>query len=249
MPHPHLDNAPITEAVLEIRTALPAHAVSSSLEAFAAAVSPTYHKRRERLHVSVGFRGGAPTSGQAVVDGLLIEHASEPQIVQARLDGFAFSRLRPYQRWEALRGAAQPLWERYKETCQPTRIKRIALRFINAIEIDVESDPRTTLTLLPAVPAPLAPAGLTSFTMQLVTEHPDFGAAAQIVEHLPTVAPDARRATITLDLDVFMPLDLAPDDVRLWEHFEQLRELKNVLFFSCLTTEARKGYQHAPSSK
>jgi len=247
MSHPHLRNAPITEAVLEIRTALPDDVGEGDLNRFAEAISANYTKRRERLQFSVGFQGGTPTGSEATVDGLLIEHETHPNIVQARLDGFAFSRLHPYEDWESFQSEALPLWNLYREVLRPIRIVRVALRYINTIELDVSEDPSLTLAVLPGVPAPMAPVGLTSFTMQMLSEHPDFGAAAKVIEHLAPLEPGVERVQVMLDIDVFKTLDLSPEDPALWEHFDQLRELKNSLFFSSITPQARERYQHGNS--
>jgi uncharacterized protein (TIGR04255 family) len=242
MKHPRLQNAPITEAVLEIRTDLPPGTGGDELDVFAKAIGPTYSNRRERVRVSLSIAGEGATSSKEV-DGLWIQHRDEPQVVQARLDGFAFSRLHPYDRWDSLRDEAKQLWDTYCRVLKPIRVTRLGLRYINAIELPVDDDPSKVLTLLPALPSILAPVGLSGFTLEFISDHPDFEATAKVLEHLPNVAQGAQTVSVILDVDVFKLRELAPDDPAVWEHLAQLRELKNVVFFNTITPATRERYE------
>ncbi len=241
MKHPHLPNAPIKEAVLEIRAVLPEGVGVQALDAFTGAVAPEYAKRRERLRCALSFSEGAASGSQAV-DGVLIQHQDEPHIVQARLDGFAFSRLQPYDCWESLRDEAIRLWAVYCDVLSPIRVTRLGIRYINNIELPINDDPAKVLNILPALPGILAPVGLSGFTLQLISEHPDFEASAKVLEHLPNIPSGAETVNVVLDIDVFKLQEYAPNDPSLWEHLGQLRELKNVIFFNSITPATRERY-------
>jgi uncharacterized protein (TIGR04255 family) len=239
MTHPHLQQAPITEAVLEVRCVVPDESLELLAE-FEKRVQPDYTMKRERIQVHVNVADAEAISTKRV-DGLLLQHESAPQIVQARFDGFAFSRLRPYGRWNELREEAVRLWAIYRDVFKPTKVVRLGLRYINAIEINVKEDPSKTLRILPMLPSPVAPTGnnsFTSFTLQVSTEYPDFGAAGNLLEHWPLVPPEAETAHVVLDIDVYKPLEFDTDDAAIWVQLEQLRELKNFIFFSSVTPEA-----------
>ncbi len=241
MKHPHLPKAPINEAVLEIRAVLPDGTGVDALDVFAKAVAPEYTKRQERLQFAVSFSAGSATGSQQV-NGILIEHNDAPLVVQARLDGFAVSRLRPYDCWASLLAEAERLWGIYCRVFSPLQVTRLGLRYINAIELRVDEDPSSILKVLPGFPGILAPAGLSGFTLQLLSEHPDFEATAKVLEHLPAVPEGAETVNVVLDVDVFKLREFSPDGPQLWEHLGQLHELKNVIFFNSITAEARERY-------
>src|SRR5688572_30820653 len=101
-------NAPITEALLDIRVKLPAEVTLTRLASFHDNVREQYPVKRERVRWegSIQFEPGIvpemrPPSGGP--DGYLFTSADGKQIVQARLDGFTFNRLKPYDRWETFR--------------------------------------------------------------------------------------------------------------------------------------------------
>jgi uncharacterized protein (TIGR04255 family) len=236
MAHPHLQQAPIMEAVLEVRCVLSEES-SELLAEFERRVQPSYADKRERLCLQLSLAEDDATSTKQV-DGLLLKHESAPQIVQARFDGFAFSRMRPYGQWCELREEASRLWAIYRDVFKPNKVVRLGLRYINTIEVNVKSDLSETLRLLPTLPSPVAPSGITSFTLRVSAEYPDFEAAGNLLEHLPPVPPEAETAQALLDIDVYIHLDLDPDDSAIWTRFDQLRELKNFIFFSSVTPEA-----------
>ena len=64
-------------------------------------------------------------------DGYLFTSVDGRQVVQARLDGFTFSRLKPYDKWESLRDEARELWQHYVQIASPETVTRVALRYIN----------------------------------------------------------------------------------------------------------------------
>src|ERR1700722_11726801 len=57
------------------------------------------------------------------------------RVVQARVNGFSFAHLAPYDRWEVLRDDAKVWWSRYGELTHPARVTRCAVRFINRLEL------------------------------------------------------------------------------------------------------------------
>ena len=56
-------------------------------------------------------------------------------VAQCRLNGFSFSRLAPYETWEQLRDEARKLWATYWQIVGPAPIIRVAVRYINQIDI------------------------------------------------------------------------------------------------------------------
>ena len=113
---PHLPNSPISEALIDIRAELPADVDLDTLAGFHDGISDRYPNRRERVSWTAQFElsPGAPPRLEAPSggpDGYLFTSPEGNQIVQARLDGFTFSRLKRYENWQSLRDEARSLWE------------------------------------------------------------------------------------------------------------------------------------------
>ena len=128
--------APITEALLDIRTTLPPRIDLQRLAGFHDPIKTAYPGRQQRTswQASVQVKeGGTAFASREAPDGFLFTSPDGRQIVQARLDGFTFNRLKPYDTWEVFRAEARRLWARYVEVAEPEAVSRIALRYINRI--------------------------------------------------------------------------------------------------------------------
>src|SRR3990172_2747443 len=133
-------NAPITEAVLELRVRLSQEVDVARLATFQETLKEEYPLKRERRSWETGFqfKSEHPPEivGQSVKPmGYLLTSADGKQVVKARLDAFALSRLKPYDCWGTFRDEARTLWKRYVEIASPETITKVSLRYINRIEI------------------------------------------------------------------------------------------------------------------
>jgi uncharacterized protein (TIGR04255 family) len=60
-------------------------------------------------------------------------------VVQFRPNGVVFSRLEPYEQWDAFQAAALQFWGAYVELAEPPVIERLGVRFINQIALTQQS--------------------------------------------------------------------------------------------------------------
>jgi uncharacterized protein (TIGR04255 family) len=242
---PQLPNPPITEALLDIRCKLPAAVHLDSLAVLHAAIQDRYPNKRERK----SFQGTIQIKpeGQVEVlappgqpDGYLFTSADGRQVVQVRFDGFTFNRLRPYDRWEALRDEAKVHWRAYAAVARPEVISRIALRYINRIEAPVPLDFKEYLLTTPEI-APGLPQGLSNFLMRLEVPDPKSGSIAVITETMEQ--EKNRRLPLILDIDVIRETPFDPKSEDYWEVFEQLHDLTSEIFFRTVTDKAKELFQ------
>ena len=236
--------APITEAVLDIRALLPAEINLESLRTFHDSVKENYPGKRERRiwkggieikpegHLEVLQSRGEP-------DGYQFISLDEKQIVQARLDGFTYNRLRPYDRWESFRDQAKSLWETYVTVARPERIIRTALRYINRIEIPLPmGDFKEYILTIPEV-APRLPQGLAKFFMQLFLTVDEIPATAIVTETLEPVS-NFNKLPLIFDIDVVCETGFAVGSEEVWRLFEKLHDLKNDIFFDSITDRTKE---------
>ena len=242
--YPSFPNAPITEALLDIQVSRAEEVDFTSLEPFCDEIAAEYPTKRHRKEWQAAFSVSddgptvAASPGGGTV-GYLLTSRDGSQIAQARVNGFSLSRLRPYQDWNRFRSEAQRLWEIYLRVAQPRTIERIALRYINRLELPLPfEDFREYVRTAPDI-APGLPQSLSHFLMQLHIPSPDHDAVAIVTETIEPLKEDGSRLPFILDIDAVRKGSLDPDDPTLWERFEKLHALKNEIFFQTITDKTK----------
>ncbi len=131
------ENAPITEALIDIRVQRRDSLTLDKLESLYHAVKDKYPGKTSRIYVEGRFSAGSEVGASAKQTqmGFAFSTTEGRQIFQVRLDGFTFSRLRPYGNWNDLRDEAGRLWNLYREVANPLKTTRVAVRYINQIDI------------------------------------------------------------------------------------------------------------------
>ena len=236
--------APITEALIDIRVQLPDTVTLENLEALADLIQSDYPKKkaRRKWQGEVQFKeDSAPvaTSKDLGVDGYFFTSADDKQVVQFRLDGFTFSRLRPYQQWSHLRDEAKRLWEVYNIQVSPIMLDRLAVRYINSIEIPSKKfELEDYFTSPPNVPKGL-PCLLEQFFSRILVHFPEKGAKAFVTQ---TISESSQPSitSIILDIDAFVDASFKPGSENIWSTFETLRDLKNQVFFLSVTEKSKE---------
>jgi len=236
-------HAPLTEALIDIRVKLSGNVSLADLEKLQDPIRVEYPDKKTRRMWEGTFEmkdeKEALQKTQFQVDGYLFTSADGKQVVQYRLDGFTFSRLRPYSRWEEVFAEAQKLWRIYTEGTKPLLVTRLAVRYINSIEIPSKTlDYDDYFTASPRIP-PALPQGLAHFFTRLVIPFPDRGAIATITQ-TPLDKHDPINTVIILDIEVSKEMNSDPDDRTIVDIFSILRVVKNEIFFSSVTEKTKE---------
>jgi uncharacterized protein (TIGR04255 family) len=240
---PRFLNAPITEALLDIKAKLPAGVDLTRLAAFQEAVKDRYPARRERSSWQGGFQfkpGEVPevVHPSGGPDGYLFTSGDGQRIVQARLDGFTFNRLKPYDKWESFRNEAREQWDRYREIATPEIVSRVALRYINRLEIPLPmKDFREYILTTPEI-APKVPQGLARFFMRLVIPDEKSRSVAIVTQTMEDIKEQV--LPLIFDIDVSREGAFAANGAEMWEVLEQLRDYKNEIFFNSITEKTKE---------
>ena len=244
--HTVFKNAPIKEALLDIRTNLPSETNLAVLSTFYEEIKDRFPKRDERQSFQGGFQikaGSAPEilGPSGGTDGYLFRSLDETKIVQARLDGFTFNKLKPYDRWESFSSEAKTLWEMYIKIAKPKTITRLALRYINRIELPLPLKQFKDFILTVPDIAEGVPDGLAKFFMQLIIPDRERKNVAVITE---TMEPAEKGVLpFIFDIDVYREVALAPTDSEIWNIFEGLRIYKNQIFLESITSKCEDLFQ------
>jgi len=241
----HLENAPIVEALVDIRVKLPSDVDISNLESMGELISNQYPKKKKRMRFEgkIDFKDDKTPEHRDTlswVDGYIYTSEDEKHIVQARLDGFTFSRLEPYQKWETLREEAQKLWSNYLKIASPEIITRVALRYINRLELPLPmGDFNEYLTSPPVIPQNLSQEISNFLTRVVIPEKPieSFAMVTQAFERVVN-----NKVPIILDIDVFKKKEYDVSKKDAWEDIDKLRDFKNRIFFEFITERTKELY-------
>lgn len=240
-----LKKAPITEALIDIRVKLQPEIDVKDIDSIHEPIKKEYPEKQDQRMSQIQFELKAgedlvkPVSTKII--GYRYISSDKKQIFQARLDGFTFSRLHPYTNWEELRNEAHRLWLLYKEITRPDLITRVALRYINNLNISLPMrDFSDYLTAPPVVPEGL-PQGVSSFLTRIVIHEPSIGANAIITQALEPVVGEV--APVILDIDVFKLRPEGMEEKEAWDAIEKLRHFKNQIFFKSITHKLKEMYE------
>jgi uncharacterized protein (TIGR04255 family) len=233
--------APITEAVLELKTKNPPEMTLETLSSIYEDIHDTYPTKTARISFRAGFKieeGKSPAIFEPTGDliGYSFTSSDGKQIIQALTHGFVFSRLNPYERWDTFRDEARKLWRHYKNRANPQGITRIGLRYINRIQIPLPiTDFKDYVLTIPEI-APGISQSLSNFFMRLEIPQ-ELPTMAIIMQTMEPVTSD-NKLPLIFDIDVVREMTIESDD-EAWECFENLRDLKNNIFSRSLTEKSK----------
>ncbi|MBD1923548.1 TIGR04255 family protein [Microcoleus sp. FACHB-831] len=237
----HYSQAPITEAAISLRLELPDDVTLATLTDVHLAIKAAYPMSQDILAFQGQMLAGASVGATASQTQIGYNFLSSDQkhSFQARLDGFTFSRLAPYERWETFRDEAQRLWNIYRSVANPKSISRLALRYINRLDFPLPLDDlKDYLRTVPEVSADL-PQGLSGYFMQL--QIPQVDLTAMLLLNQAIIPPqNPNVVSVLLDIDLFRDSDFPSEEKALWEILEQLHIRTDQVFEACITDRTRE---------
>lgn len=239
---PHLNRAPIVEGLIDIRVERSPEVTLDTMKAACDELAGDFPSREPISTFSGQFsfsmESGSSFSAQAPAPiGFMLRSADQKWVAQFRLDGFTLSRLQPYTSWDDLKVRATELWIRYRSVARPLKIIRLASRYINRIPLPMGESFEKTFTTTFNIAASL-PQSVVGFLLRVVIPFEEEQALAIVTQALPDNAQDC-----TFDLDVFAMTPAGIADPDAWIKLEQLRDVKNRLFFESLTKTALESFE------
>lgn len=240
-----LARPPIKEALVDFRIAVDDAITSERLAPLCASLADAYSvpEVRRKLEAKFLVDGGklsAPLPRDLGFGGMWLTSADKRRVAQFRTDGFTLNNVEEYVGGDALLAEAVDLWRRYAEVVSPGAITRLALRYVNRLELPlVPGDEfRKYLTAPPEMPDG-APQQVSDFLSRVVA-HSTVGAVAIVTQKLDH-APEP-PIPLVVDIDVFFRHEVSTDPRELRPLLEMLRDVKNQCFFSLLQEAAIQLY-------
>ncbi len=246
---PRLSRAPIVEATLEFRCRAEAtweeavilEQLKSRLPDYPLALAQRAFQQEFQFGLNQPAQGTYQDLG---LKGFRFQSKDNLQITQFNRDGFAFSRLQPYESWQHFSLEAFRLWEIYAELARPTQIQRLGLRFINRINLEPEQG---TLDHYLSAP-PQTPEEL-GFPFITFLHHDSFAVPGKpyIVNVVKTVQPQQSAGVappaLIFDIDVFSEQPFVLEAATMNQRVAEMRWLKNKFFFGNITSGALETFR------
>jgi uncharacterized protein (TIGR04255 family) len=239
----HYERPPVLEAVIDIQVDPPTDADLSRLAAMHKGEEERYPARESLMSSSFAVDAslGATVAATQELIGYRWLRSDRSAAVQVRRNGLAFSRLQPYDRWETTRDEARRLWDVYVLAIVPRKITRIAVRYINRIDLPspVSGSLQEYLRVYPQIPDGFS-RRMGGFVMRLEMPQTDIRGCTLILNQGRVEAPSPNVLSILLDLDVIQVVDIpATVTDELWSALEVLHARENTIFEQCITPQTR----------
>ena len=154
---------------------------------------------------------------------------------------WTISKVQQYVSWEHLRSNAAELWKTYLDVARPKVVTRLAVRYINRLDLPLGEEMKTCIGTVPEVAAGI-PQSIAEYAMRIVLPHPS-GAIAIVNQSSLKPDPAGKSFPILFDIDVFRVVELRPDTDEIWSQLQELRVYKNRIFFNSLTPKMLEGYR------
>jgi len=235
-------NAPITEAVLDIKVQLQEPVALNDMREFHTAIKARFPDESEKriFHANLRMEKDSTfTQGQNQAVGYLFRSQQDRKAVQYSFDGFAFNKFNPYEKWSTFKSEAKELWETYLTKIEPKKIVRIALRYINRIEVPLTMKDFSDYILTGPEIAPKIAQKISNFLTRIELLNNEIPATAVITQTMdkPT---KSQKLPLILDIDVFSQVEYGKNMNKIWDDFEKIRIFKNEIFFNSITDKTKE---------
>lgn len=239
----HLSRPPITEALVDFRVSLPGAFKPESFAGVHEKIKDRYPSVDEmrRFEAQIQLEIGKSVSAQQETSGLMgyrFQSSDGRDVAQFRADGFTYNRLEPYTSWDVVRPEALRLWQLFVETTQTTKVDRLALRYINRLNLPPRGNLEDHLEVTPPVFVG-APRLLGDFLLRVSSYDPDTGDRANVTSALQL----AGGSTLILDLDVSNTGGVGVSIKEIDPVLDRLHTMKNEIFFGTITEQTAERYE------
>ena len=244
--HETFPNAPITEALVDVRVTFGGDIRLEQLDKLSERFLERFPTKEKQITHQYALKvedaaGSAESHATSRTLGYVLFSEKRDKAVQLRVNGFAFSKMKPYESWRSLRDEAREHWKTYCETMKPSRAVRLAVRYINRIELPLPISEFQEYVLTGPQIADGIPQGLLEFFFRVVIPNPDDDQMrATVTSTMEKPEQGGKTLPYIFDVDAFTPVDLDPTGDEIWPTLEKLRDYKNLIFFLSTTEKAKE---------
>ena len=239
----HLENAPIIEAIIDLKINPLSEDRLKDISLLADKFSNDFPHKEELIKGQMFFEISANSASKQVSNqkiGYRLLNHEKNKVLQITLEGFTFSLLPPYTYWKEFSQEAKIIWNAYVTALKIENLIRIAVRYINHLEIPLDGNDNLNeyLRILPTLQS-FSNHKVSGMFMQIQMPQEDIDPTCMLIinEVLePNMKPDHLAVKLDFDLFCYRPDNpWATDENEIWKLLEQLRQRKNEVFEASIT--------------
>ncbi|AFZ15599.1 hypothetical protein Cri9333_4833 (plasmid) [Crinalium epipsammum PCC 9333] len=250
--YPNFKNSPIVEAIFDIRATLPTNLNFEDISLFEESIKDEFPVKNIKASLKADFSfqlnnipSNIPLSTSK--EGFVFSSLDNKKIIQVRLDGFTFSQLQPYDSWDNFYNQACNLWKMYVQVARPDAVSRVALRYINKMEIPFKEPFKIEdyVKIFPEISADIK-VTLMDYFMRLVVTNPKYLPSIAIVNQTIGELTENNTLPLIFDIDIYQDVIFSPeeDEGKIKNIFENnLRSFRNEIFFKAITKKTEALFQ------
>lgn len=241
-----LKNAPIIEALIDIQFETDDLWDISELKAkIPALLTEDYQTIEERQWFEAGLIKNRTGQMQLSAKdhgtiGYILREPTKSKVVQTRLKGFGFSHLQPYQDFPSFATEAKKYWQAYKEIFSSIKVKKVSLLYINIIDFSKKVNSFQELSnVLKIIPNYHTDGDLLNYASSFQLNENGLSA---LIKQATMQNVETGFTGVNLQIETFKDFSVNPGEEEIWGSIEELRHLKNKIFFSSISEEKIKEY-------
>ncbi len=150
----------------------------------------------------------------------------------------AFVNFTQYRGFEDGIGVVRTLWEAYCKAFTPQQVMRLSIRYINVLKLPFDTNDKVQLDryfkVLLTFPEELS-TDMTHFHHQIVIRDPKTGMPARVM--ISSMKEEGDQLHVAFDNEGYREGQWVPDDNRIWQEFEAVRDWTYHIFKTTLTPE------------
>lgn len=243
--YPHLNNAPIVEALIDIKYKLSDNFDLNLFKKFAEKKQSIFKTSKLIRELEAEIIRGEEINKLSHKDELvgyrLISNDGK-KILGLQKKNFTFSILKPYTNWKDLVNQAKEYWTKINKIIEAEHIHRVAVRYINNLNIKPPINEFSDYLTSPPTIHPNLPQAVSSFLTRIVLPNPEKKITAIITQSL-TSGDYSKSVPIILDIDVFQINNKGYNELEIWQTLEIIRDYKNDIFFNSITKRQLEVYK------
>lgn len=191
---------------------------------------------------------GVPVKTDRQLEAISAVSVDKVDVAVLRRDRISVSKVQGYTCWEDLWTEFERLFDSYVQVAHPVGIRNVAARFINRIQPAAQMSFEDVLERppLPVLGEGLAGARISNFLRRHVVEGLPNAYTANLT--VATAVPEPSEnlqlsVPLVLDIDVFKPCEMPVDLAQLRPMFDEIRAIKNAIFFGSLTDRCLEQFE------
>jgi uncharacterized protein (TIGR04255 family) len=255
-------NPPIVEAIFHVVVERDNDFNNEALSDYAKYITesfPVFNRMEKRflkndISFNINDPGNITSSISDNLEGYFLSSNDNSKVIQANLNDFSFSKLQPYETWEAFYHEASNFWKKYIEITSVERVKRLGLRYLNRIEIPFDEKNvslQDYVKIFPEVSDDLSMI-ISGYFMQISLFSEKYKPSKAIVNQTiggQETSGDSTVIPLIFDIEVFQDVDFVSQDNYIDSIFiNNLRLFKNDIFLNGITKKSQKEFSNDKSN-